>query len=264
LIEAVRRAVLTRDADQLQQSVRKIKFKDSDAFLISVAVAVTRNMTLPKKSDPVECGNPFPTRWELIDALCVMFMFNVVNRIANAYGLLPEWNSLRRTETVRHATGKLMSVGVSYQMPLVNDDDEESGASLVPFIESLLHEFHIVAVSPVWQQLQFLPSVERAIYQLLSVALSDSNTDSAYFHQVTQDCIGLSEGTSGLPAPDSHLAIWRLLFAEPHKISHTDLSNLELSAEAKLDLVFRVSMLAGINKLNCNSVRNLIVQAFNV
>jgi hypothetical protein len=246
------------DADDLYTNVRAIGFDDTDAFFIATAVALTRNFALPQRDRMIGPTSPFAFREQLIDGLVVTFMFNIVNRIANFYNLQPEWTELRRTKALRRLTRTLMSFGLRTQMPLANDR-KAADESDFPIVEPLLHHFGVKEVSPLWRQLAALPSVGVAINQLLWVAVNCSETDSKLTDTVTQACLGAPPTGSYHEIADSELSAWAELYAAPHRFSSSALSMLEIADATKLDILFRVALLAAVHKFNYQSARDLFV-----
>ncbi len=252
---------MIHDANELQRSLSQNGFDSTEAFLIAVAVALTRNLALPVRGGPVGHSHPLLFREQLIDGLAVTFMFNIVNRIANAYDLQPEWVALRRTESIRRITRSFMAFGLPFQMPLSNDSKEAS-EPLCTHVYSFVRHFGFDEVSPVWQQLCVLPSIEVAIYQLLWVAVNCSDTDDELLDAVTQTCLGPPEAICPPKTADAHLSVWKQMFAEPYNPFPFEASVSAISTGVKLDIVFRVALLASIHKLNCSNVRSLVMQAF--
>jgi hypothetical protein len=240
--------------DNLHSNVRTIGFDDADALLISTAVAVTRNFAFPARIHLVGETSRLESRKQLIDALGVTFMFNIVNRVANFYSLQPEWTELRRSNAVRSLTRPLMSFGLTTQMPLANDP-KETDEDVFPNVEPLLHHFGVKEVSLLWQGLDTLPSVRMAIYQLLWTAVNCSETDSEYTDAVTQECLGTAKGPHHEMA-NSEMSAWAELYATPHRFSISAWPMLEISDGTTVDILFRVSLLAAIHKFNCEALQD--------
>jgi hypothetical protein len=234
-------------------------FDEAEAFLISIAVGLTRDIALTPLADGKDRALAIFSRPQLVDALAVTFMFNIVNRIANFYNLQPEWTQLRRTERLQRITRPLMAFGLLRQMPLT-PDQSESGVFLDESIKTLLNELGVDQVSSVWSQLHVLPPVELAIFQLLSVAVYETATSDSLLDKVTRDCLDFAQ-QSDSPVADT---IWTKLFSEPHKMSRQDVDELAMESRTKLDVVYRVALRSSIAKLSGSEVEGLLVHATNV
>jgi hypothetical protein len=192
----------------------------------------------------------------VIDGLAVTFMFNAINRVANAYDLAPEWETLRRTDLIQTFTRRFMAFGLPLQMPLASDNIAITEPVHSP-ISSLLHHFGVDSVSPVWQQLHLLPRVEMAIHQLLRATLNYSRTDDRLLNAVTRECLISHANGNVVQAGEQSMPFWSQLYVEPYNASRSSFAVLP-DERTKIDVTFRVALLAAIHKLNGNSARQLI------
>lgn len=81
--------------------------------------------------------------------------------------------------------------------------------------------------------------------------------------EVTRDCLGCPETAIASESNDTAASTWIRLFKEPHKACPVDARALGISEETKVDLVFRVAILAAIQKLNAGRVQEVVAQTFS-
>jgi hypothetical protein len=245
----------------LPQELRGIDFDETTAFLIAVAVAITRSLDLPARHMPGGRAAESIAGLMLIDALCVTLMFNIVTRIANAYDLEPEWIGVRRGAGLQRVTRALMALGVRWQMPLREDDNEPTEVGLTQ-VESQIRQFGLDPTSSLWRHLDALPTIEVAIAQLLSAAAHGSLAEQQSVDETPRDCLQHVGASVKLERADRGLSVWNRLDAEPEKVTHATIAALELDASIEIDMVFRVALLAALKKLNRADVSELVEQAF--
>src|SRR5688572_2060498 len=163
------------EASRLVAALARTGFDRADAFLIGAAVALTRGFPLPSTGAAAEIERLPDWRERALDALSVMFMFNVVNRVANAYDLMPEWERLTASGWRRTKLTELMSMGLPLLMPL--ESDAGGAEAEAPPLEPLIRQWGISQPSPMWKQFRIFPSVELAIYRLMWVSINYCETD---------------------------------------------------------------------------------------
>ncbi len=252
--EAVKQSVLNRDANELVVKVQTLGFERLDAFLVAMAVALTRNLAIPSREEFRESKFTADFREKVVDGLAVTFMFNIVNRIANLYDLQPEWHKWRLTESIRTSSQSIMAAGLPVQMPLAEECQE---VPCSPKITELLWNFGVDSVSPIWKHLSALPTVEFAIYQLMWIAIRYSRDSVELAQDATDGCLNQPSSVNCHETNRIVSKCCRQLYAEPFK-SCEDWSRLELSERTKLDLVLWVALLAAIHQLNSDKIQNLL------
>ncbi|MEQ1828519.1 MAG: hypothetical protein ABL921_21330 [Pirellula sp.] len=253
-IEAISQSVLRQDVDELIPKLQSLDFDRLDATLIATAVASTRNLAIPASDEMRQGLSAVEFNERVVDGLAVTFMFNVVNRIANLFELQPEWHSWRLNGAIRTASQAMMAIGLPHQMPIGNESQQ---VLLAPKIAELLCNFRVVKVSPIWGQLKALPSIEFAIYQLMSIAIQFSSGSPGLIDEVTDSCLCHFGNTLDDASVQPISRCCRQLFLEPFK-SCDAWSRLDLSDRTKLDIAFWVSLLAAIHQLNSNSLARLV------
>jgi hypothetical protein len=256
LVAAVRKSVLNQAADDLQREIHELNFGGTDAFLIAAAVAITRDFAIPTRNR-LPCSDPVDFERQLIDGLVVTFMFNAINRIANVYGLQPEWVSFRRAEPTLRTTRALMALGLRLQMPLENDSWDIVEPAY-PELTPLLHQFGVSDVAPLWHRLVILPQLVTAIYQLLWVSVHCSDADNGLLDTVMQESLAYQCAADNTAASNQPKSIWSQLFAKPYTVGPSDVAGEIGPAGTTLDVAFRVAMLAGVHKLNGPRTRKLV------
>lgn len=213
-------------------------------------MAITRNVPIVAVEPACRDQCTRETEEKLVDGLMVTFMFNVVNRIANFYELQPEWNRLRRSETIRNISQRIMAASLPFQMPLA---DEQQEVHTLPQIADYLIAFGVERPSPVWQCLRIVPSVEFAIYQLMMVATKFSKRSSDLIREVTDVCLDRPPTTPPHLLARESLDLLVRLFREPHRMAGVDRSALALDEQTIMDLIFWVALLAAVHQLNATA-----------
>jgi hypothetical protein len=253
--EAVQSSAQSADWQRLVAQLQALGFSATDSSYVAVAVAATRDMTPPScyfiPNQPTS-----ELRDEFVDVVTVILLFNVVNRIADAYGLQPEWARVRRTERLRRWTRWLMSVGLPYQMPLASDGHRDS-ESLTPHVIECLTLLQVESVSPIWRLLRHVPTIEIAIYQLLSASihfydggtsLGELSIDGAPEQKraalVAEATARLS---SGLAATPPHVVA-----DEVKSLRHAGILETRI-----VDLVLRAALTTAIRVINCDFLADM-------
>lgn len=271
LVDAIEQVVRSGNCDGLLAELERLGFEEYHGILIMLAVAVTRNLCLPAEDQIIQqllMRNAI--REEFLDALAVTFLFNSVTRIANAYDLDPEWARLGRSKLLRRAIRRFFTLALPWQMTL-EDDEQQDQERRAGQIQDLLSALGLKSISPIWRELGRIPTLYRAIYQLLWVSIQCSELDDDILALITSRCIDIGEGNGNaqsVPSEgtvDEALQFAARLFAQPHAINSYDVTKLRRSGfdeKQILDFVFRVSLLAGVFTLNCDVVRRLGAEIF--
>jgi hypothetical protein len=270
LAQRVADTIRTGDSVGLVAEIQKLGFAEDDSRLIALAVRITRpDLKAPDESIETEGTRRGEGTPKLFDATAVTVLFNMVNRIASAYGLVSEWSWWRRGERIRRITRPLMSL---LTRSLISLTDEEP-QTRTPAEIDLRPLFRAIGYTPDFSICEMLvrnPELAVIVYGLLSASVTASELDETIQPLIVGACSGNTQSaprevgmtdvfSSPRPALESgaiHETVNRFaekLFARPYSVSPSDLSELRqqgLDEGRILDLVFRVSVLAGIAKLD--------------
>jgi hypothetical protein len=191
----------------------------------------------------------------------VIFMFNMINRIANAYDLQPEWNGLRSSKLGNRIGQAVMASGLPYVMPL--QEIETADSEPTDFARSL-QKFGFRRIGNVWREFEAQPRLAIAIEQLLIASGWYCEQDNGELDQITK--MLLADADPELPAteagePQEALQVARILIHEPYRFCRSDREYLAANGWSQrriLDLFFRAAMLAGVSKINSELVDTVL------
>ena len=249
--ESIRTARTSADWHWLKAELQSLKFDVADSSYISIAVAATSDLA------PPACPFLRPTdrfREQFADLITVLFLFNVVNRVANAYGLKPEWDELRRSERLRRWTRWPMSIGLSRQM-LLDADDSPPVDSLTGKLAECLQLLQVTAISSTWQLFECVPANEVAVCQLLLVSLQCP--DNRQLNLLLPDSSQSDNPIGGSDPTERQLSDLMATPPRPGADLLTTLRRFGLTEASIADAVLRASLLAAIRILNRNWLADL-------
>lgn len=223
-------------------------------MILSLAVAVTRRISIPDDlfPSPTSASEPMPLDEDLFDAMTIVFMFNVVNRIANAFDIAPEWAMLGRVGVGRRIAQWIMSIGLQWHMSLEGLGDighENIAVDLIyPALELGLP---VQRFSAIWPELNRDPSVRTAIYQLLWVSLTCSELSGEFLRRCVE-VVMPAPGVSPTTFSDPLSEYCAVVFFRPFQFSPSNYpaKRLGLTEDQKLDVTFRIAIAAAFEKMN--------------
>ena len=249
-MESVRHSILDSSLHGLPENLKNLDFSHREAALISLAVALTRRMTFPE--DIGRCiiqtqqpaANSRATALEqLLDCLSVVFMFNIVNRLANFHQLEPEWTAPIESAWTREWVRGLLAWGVGLQMSLASDVNDRSMLANEEKVKTLVATLGVPKPSDVWGTMRDLPSPFRAIVDIVAKTAGCNglprlmrDPKCRYEFQLENERVEQPE-------------IWDRLFSHPWTVEDDMGEKMGLSREQEVDFLFRIAVLASIAKL---------------
>lgn len=258
LVRSVSQFNRDHDAGRLIEHLKN-QFSPFESLLICLAVVVTRGAEFDPLNHLPEQRTSADALTSFIDCVSVTFVFNIVNRLANFYGLTPEWLLPREGRIVATWRQSLMAFGVSQQMRInmpQSQGNDETDPRRLECIEQLLLRMGGMTLSRTWKLLKCIPAVETAIFQFVSVVANNSRSDEVSLMQATQAAQGdFGEPNVG-PEAAAH-ALWRCLYDEPYRLRTKDSECLLFDTGSLIDHVLRVTVLAAANRINSVSIERL-------
>jgi len=183
--------------------------------------------------------------------MTVVFMFNVVNRVANVFNIAPEWTIFGREGWRRRVAQWVMSMGLPWHMslqPLAESEQVKPARDLAMPAEQIGLPAELLSV--LWNELNNIPSIRTAVYQLFWTSLTCSKLDSHILRQLVEAVVGKVDSSDKLTS-DGLGAFCEGLFHHPFAgaVSNFNAVHVDLTDEEKLDVVFRVSIAAAVEKM---------------
>ncbi len=259
--------------DTLPARLANADYDPNLSKMISLAVALT---VLGRDEYPTElvheaireaAGDLGP---QVLDAVGVALMFNMINRVSNAFGLGPEWSNWRRTGWIRRITRRAMSWLLPQVMPLASDEDAAAAHSALHALDTVFRESGWGPLPEDCARLASTPHFLEAFTGLLRASLDESALPLAHVQSIDR-AVATRLGANRLIAPSSLTSDSTVtapprdeleqacgkfadqLTAHPTTISADDVNRLRdhnLDDAEIVDVVFRVAVMNGLCRLD--------------
>jgi hypothetical protein len=250
----IRQSIQSETISLLPALFESLGFTHRVGTVLSLAVAVTRGISIPQAlvPFPISANESLPLDEDLVDAMSVVFMFNVVNRIANAFDIAPEWAMFGRIGIGRRIAQWIMSIGLPWHMSLDGLDETKlriiAFDLVVPAHEAGIPVQHYAAI---WPEIKRHPSLSTAIYQMLWASLTCSELSGELLRRCVES-VTRTTRDSPILSTDMLSQYCAAIYFHPFRFLSADYpaARLGLTEDQKLEVTFRIAIAAAFEKMH--------------